>query len=117
VAPLQVVKPDPLGQPLSQLGTAVEGMQVQVMVFEGPPEPLDKDVVPALAPSVHADGDVVILEHLSETVTDKLTALVGVEDFRPAMAAEGLLKGLNTEIRVQGIGKDARTVFSGCTSP
>lgn len=54
---LLVVKTDPLTQPLWQLGTPVEGMQVPTMVFAGLIKPFDKDVVHALAQAVQADGD------------------------------------------------------------
>jgi hypothetical protein len=35
-------------------------MEINVLVFEGLPPPLDEDVVLAAAPTVHADGDLVI---------------------------------------------------------
>ena len=80
-------------------------MQVQVVMFEGPPQPLDKDVVLASAAAVHADVDVVALENLGEAGAGKLGALVGVEDLWLAVVGKGLLEGLHTEIRLQGVGQ------------
>ena len=37
VAAFVVVKADPFGYPLPQFGTAAERMQVQVVMFDGPP--------------------------------------------------------------------------------
>ena len=72
-------------------------------MLDRPPEPLDKDVVLAAPPTIHADGDPVVLEGLGKVVAGKLSPLVGVEDIRPAVAAQSLLKGLDTEVGVQGI--------------
>ena len=46
-----------------------------------------------------------VFENLGETGAGKMGALIGVEDVRLAIAAEGFLEGLHTEIRFQGIGK------------
>ena len=74
-------------------------------MFEGPPQPLDEDVVLASAAAVHADADAVVFENLGEAGAGKLRPLIGVEDLWLAVAAEGLLERLHTEIRLQAIGK------------
>jgi len=99
-----VVKGDPGTEALAQGRTAVKRVQVKVLVLDGPPEPLDKDVVLAAAPAIHADGDLVVLEDVDKVVAGKLSALVGVEDFRPSVAAQGLLEGINAKVGLQGIG-------------
>ena len=73
-------------------------------MLDGPPEPLDKDVVLAAPTTIHADGDLVVLEGLDKVVAGKLSPLVGVENFRPPVAAQGLLEGLDTKVRLKGIG-------------
>jgi hypothetical protein len=79
-------------------------MQVEVVVFDGPPQPLNEDVVLATAAAVHADSDPVVLENLGESVAGKLGSLIGVGNLRFPVAAKGLLESLISEIRVQGVG-------------
>jgi hypothetical protein len=50
----------------------------------------------------------VIFENLGESGAGKLGALIGVEDLRPPIAAEGFLECLHTEIRLQGVGEPPR---------
>jgi hypothetical protein len=105
VTALVIVKAYPLLQAVAQLGATAEGMQVKVIVFDGPQQPFNEDVVLASAAAVHTDGDPVVLEDLSKTVAGELCSLVGVEDLRFSITIQGFLEGLITEIRVQGIGK------------
>ena len=87
------------------------------MVFDGPPQPFNEDIVLASAAAIHADGDPVILEDLCESVTGKLCSLIRVEDLRLAVAFYGLLEGLIAEIRVQGVGDAPGRGFYGCARP
>ena len=73
-------------------------------MLDGLPEPLDEDVVLATSPPIHADGDLVVLEGLDKFVAGKLSPLVGVENLRAPVAAQGLLEGLDTKVRLKGIG-------------
>ena len=66
--------------------------QIDFFVFDRLPQPLDKDVVAPCAFAVHADFDVVCLEHLDEGRAGKLAALVGVEDFRDPVFCDGFFK-------------------------
>ena len=56
-----VVEPEPLLQTRPQLGAVVKGPQIEVLILERPPQPLDKDVVLDPASAVHADVDLVLL--------------------------------------------------------
>ena len=98
VATLFVVKVNPATQAVVEFGTAVKRMQVEVVMFDGPPKPLDEDVVLASAAAVHADADVLVFEKLGKGRAGKLGALIGVEDLRPSVAPEGFLERLYTEI-------------------
>ena len=112
-----IVEANPVAQALAEFGTAGERMQVKVVMFDGPPQTLDEDVVLASAAAVHADGDAVVLEDLGERGAGKLGALIGVEDVRPPIAAEGFLKRFNTEIRLPGCWRAAKTEPCGYASP
>ncbi|WP_394708055.1 hypothetical protein [uncultured Desulfosarcina sp.] len=77
-------------------------MQVNVLVLEGPPQSLDENVVLAAASTIHADGDLIILEHLGESVAGKLSTLVGVENIRRTITAQGFFKSIDTKGRLHG---------------
>ncbi len=66
------------------------GPEIDLLVLDGAPQPLDEDVVPPAALAVHADPDVVVLEQSSEVGAGKLAALIGVEDHRGAIAPDRL---------------------------
>lgn len=100
-----VVEANPLDEPFAKFSASVERVQVEVMVLDRPPQPFDEDVVLAAAAAVHADGDVVVLEDLSEGDAGELGALVGVEDLRLAVALQSLSERLDAELRVQGVGE------------
>ena len=79
-------------------------MQVKIAILDGPPQPLDEDVVLTAAPAVHADFNLVVLEHLDEGCARELSPLIGVEDFRRIMTIQSLVERFDTEGRLQGIG-------------
>ena len=54
----------------------------EVLVLQSPPEPFHPGVVPASAPTVHADLDAIRLEFIRELLAGKLAALIRIEDFR-----------------------------------
>ncbi len=78
-------------------------MQVDRLVFERPPEPLDEDIVHAAAPAVHGDRHACVLEHIGEVGAGKLAALVGVEDLGLAVSGQRLSQGLDAEPGVHGV--------------
>ncbi len=77
------------------------GVQIDLLVFDGPPQTLDKDVVAPCAVDVHGDGDLGVLQHLDEVEAGELAALVGVEDVGLAVAGQRFLDGLDAEPRFQ----------------
>jgi hypothetical protein len=48
--PSAVVEVEVAAERSPRLGDAVVGLEVNVLVFDGTPEPLDKDIVPCTAP-------------------------------------------------------------------
>ena len=105
---LLVVVADPLPKAFSQSATGIKRAHLKVLMLDGPPQPLDEDVILAAAPAVHADGHVVLLEYLGEGRAGELSALVGIEDFRRILAAQGLVERFDTKGGLQRIG-DAPT--------
>ena len=83
---------------------AAERAQVKIMILDGPPQTLNEDIILAAAPAVHADFHLALLEHLGEGCAGKLRALVGIEDCRPSIVAQGLVERFDTKGRLQGIG-------------
>ena len=79
-------------------------VEVDVLIFDRPPQPLDKDVVEASSPAIHADPDVVIEKNLGKGFAGELGALISVEYLRSPML-QCHLQGLHAERGMQGIGE------------
>ena len=67
---------------MTGIGDRLVGMEVDLLVFDGPPETLDKDVVEYPATAIHSDPDIVFLQQPGKRTAGKLAALIGVENFR-----------------------------------
>ncbi len=100
VRPAPVVEVEVSAQPGSRFRDAVVGPEIHLLVLDGLPQPVDEDVVAPAALTVHRDLDVMGLEHRSEGQAGELAALVGVEDLRCPMAAQGLFQRLDAEVRL-----------------
>jgi len=78
------------------MGTGGKLGQVDTLVSERVPQPLDEDVIHTAALAIHRDLDAGVLEDAREFETRELAPLVGVEDLRSTVALEGLFQGLDT---------------------
>src|ERR1700730_14119862 len=87
-----VVEAEPGANPRLGLGNALIGIEVDFLVFEAAPEPLDEDVVHAAALAVHADHHPVPLQCPGEIVAGELATLVGIENLGAAVASERFLE-------------------------
>src|SRR5438270_10608467 len=103
VLALRVVKFQPAANAGLGFGHCRIGIEVDLLVFETAPQPLNEDVVHAPALAVHADRDAMPLQGAGKIVTGELAALVGIEDFRSAIALERFLERLYAKIRVQRV--------------
>ena len=72
-------------------------------MFDSPPQPFNEDVVLASTTAVHVNRNAAVFKCLSEIVAGKLCPLVRVEDFRRSIAAQSVIKRMDTEIRLKGI--------------
>ena len=52
-----VVIGEPPAKTSAQFRAGFEDVQVDAFVFQGPPEPLDEDIVHPASPAIHADLD------------------------------------------------------------
>lgn len=91
--PFCVVDADVVVDSVPQLHSVLVSAQIDVLVFYAAPEPLDVDVVSRPSASVHADFKFRIINIFADQCRDEhlageLAPLVGVEDFRPAVAQE-----------------------------
>ena len=69
------------------LADAVVGVQIDLLVLDRSPDPLDEDVVAPGALAVHADRDLVLRSAAGEGLAGELAALIGVEDLRLSVLA------------------------------
>src|SRR3954447_3700669 len=89
----------------SRLTNGFVGSQIDFLVFDAFPQPLDEHVVSPGSFAIHADGDAVVGEDAGEGRTGELRALVGVEDVGPAVTRESILQRLDAEC---GLYRDRR---------
>lgn len=70
-----IVKGQIPADPSPGFGHAGIGAQVDLFVFDGPPQALDEDIVPPRALAIHADLDLAGGQHLDELGRGELAAL------------------------------------------
>src|SRR3546814_5138570 len=75
--------------------------QVDALVLQRAPQPLDKDVVEKAAAPIHRDAHAGLLQALRPGPGGELAALVGVEDFWATIALDRLVQRLDAEPGVQ----------------
>ena len=83
--PFFVVEAPPSTDPGLRLGDAGISVEVDLLVFQAAPQPLDEDIVHAPALAVHAEGDRMALEGAGEVVAGELAPLVGIVSWTPKM--------------------------------
>ena len=96
----RVVEVDPLADDAPGLEAVGELAQIDGLVFERAPQPLNEDVVQAPAPAVHRDPDAGLPQAPGEGEAGELAALVGIEDLRRAMAGQRLVERVCAEARI-----------------
>src|ERR1700676_3064378 len=73
------------------------GVQIDMLILDRLPEPLDENIVAPASFAIHTDGDAGFLEPPGEGFAGELTALIRVEDLRLAVLGQGFFKRLQTE--------------------
>src|SRR6516162_4664251 len=103
VLALFVIEAEPGANAGLCLGDTGIGMQVDLLILQTAPQPLDEDVVHTATFAIHADGDTAPIEHCDDLGVGELAALVGVEDLRPAVSGQRFLQGLDAEVRAERV--------------
>ena len=86
---------------------AVVVSQSHLFILDGPPEPFYKHIkhiVPPAVCAVHTDLDAMVFQEPHELLAGELTALADGEDVPTAIAGQGLLDRLDTEVGHQPVG-------------
>lgn len=99
--------------PFTAGDAVVGGAQVDVIVFECPPQSLDEDVVEGSARTIHRDRHFSLFQDGGEGFGGELGTLVGVEDFRRAVEGQGLGEGCHAEVGGHGVGHSPGEHFPG----
>src|SRR3984893_12208661 len=81
----------------SRLGDRFVGSQIDLLVFDAFPQPLNEHVVPPGPLAIHADGDAVAGKQTGERRACELRALVGVESFRLAVTSQSIFQRIAPE--------------------
>jgi hypothetical protein len=71
--------------------TIIDGIEIDIVMFERFPEPFYPDIVQGTSFTVHGYHDVLVFEELGPQRTGVLTPLVTVENLRLAMSFDGIL--------------------------
>src|SRR5215210_2864116 len=103
MGPPRIIVADPLGQAAPQFRTGLERVQVDTLVFQAAPQPLDEHVVHPTAFAVHRYPYLRIPQDLCELRRGELAALVGVENLRPAVTGQGVLQRLDAEPHIHRV--------------
>ena len=97
-----VVEAEVVRQPPLEGRNRVVVTQVDILVLDTAPEPLDEDIIQSPIPTVHADQDLTRLQPAGELMAGKLAALIRVENTRLGLS-QGLVDHFDAEYRVQSI--------------
>ena len=101
--PFGVVEVDPLADDAPGLEAVGKVVQIDSLVFEGAPQPLDEDVIHAPAPAVHRDLETGRPQAPGEGEAGERAARIGIEDLRLAVAGPRLLERLDAKAGVEGV--------------
>ena len=70
----------------------VVGLQIDLFIFHTAPQALNKHVVQPTPLPIHADLNLLSLQHAGELLAGELAPLIGVEDFWRTVFGDGVLQ-------------------------
>jgi hypothetical protein len=80
-----------------------ELVQVDRLVLERAPQPLDENIVQAAPAAVHGDRHTGVPERVGEGLAGELAALIRIEDLRAAVSIQRLLERLDAEPGIERV--------------
>ena len=72
-------------------------MQVETLIFHGPPEAFNEHIINRSAFPIHADSNIVLKQNARKLRASELTSLVAVEDFWLAISLQCFLESFYAE--------------------
>ena len=94
---LMVVEPGPLLYACPGLRHRFVGLEIDLLVLQTAPQPLDEDIIHPTSFPIHADADAGRFQCTGKLLTGELRALIGIEDLRRPVNLNGFIQGLQTE--------------------
>ncbi len=102
VFPPMVVVGDKVFETGPEFADTIPFPEIDILILEGTPEPLDVNIVKHPADAVHADADILVfLQHAQKGFRGELTSLIGVEYLRLTVLPQGLFQRLDAEVAVE----------------
>ncbi len=98
-----VVEGHPFPDGRLRLRSCLPGVQVGALIFQGPPQPLDKDVVEESAFPIHRDAHAGSAEPVGPGEGRELAALIRVHDLGRAELVDGLVQRFDAEVGLQRV--------------
>ncbi len=78
-------------------------MQVDALVFQGSPQPLDEDIIETASLAIHRDADASPAQSIRPSERCEQRSLISIYDLRRAKLVDGRVQGLNAEVCLQSI--------------
>lgn len=90
----------------------IVGIEIDFLIFHAAPQSFNKYIIPPGALAIHADADVIVLEHIDKRTTGILAALIRVEYLRFTLAVYRFLQGIDTKASIQAVREPPAQYFS-----
>ena len=92
-----VVELKVIRQPYGKFPECAIAAQIDILVLHRTPQPLDEDVIKCPASTIHADLDLMSLEHPRERFAGELRALVTVEHLGRSVQLQSIFQCIHAE--------------------
>ena len=103
VRALMVVEGDPAPDADPRLRSSFPSVQIDAFILQGPPQPLDEDVVDAAPFAVHRNPSANPFQAVSPDEGRELAALICVHDLGWAELVDRLVQSLHAEVGFQRV--------------
>lgn len=103
VGTLMVVEGDPSASPGLRLRACLPGVQIDALILQGPPEPLDEDVIETVPFAVHRDAGADPFQPVDSGERRELRPLIGVHDLGRAEAGDRFVQCPDAEVCLQRV--------------